>query len=791
METKSPKKTNSHIILLVEDDILTANLESYILRKHGYGVVICHDGNTAIDIIKSEEKIDLILMDIELGGDPDGISSAELILEIADIPIIFLTGHSEKEIVEKTSDIGSYGYILKNTDENVIVATIKMALRLHNANLQIQKQKDELIRQNTMIIDSQKVLNTERQQLLSIFDSIEDAIYVSDMDNYEILFANKAIKNHYDSQLIGNICYKILQNKDKPCSFCTNDIIRKLNGKPYTWNFVNPFLNREFHITDIMIKWPDGRNVRLEIATDITDLRSTEKALKTSEMKYYTFLENFIGIAYQAVSESFVPELFNGRIKEITGYEEEEFCSGKIRWDQIVHKDDIHIIKDANRFLNSNIDTINNIQYRIITKDGQIRWVNDIAKSSMDTENRLIIQGTIYNITDLRLAQEAKDKLQVQLIQSQKLESIGRLAGGLAHDFNNMLSIIRGYSEMVLMRIGKTEPFYNELTEILNTAIKSSELTKQLLVFARKQTNEPRAVIINDLISGMLKMLRRLINEEIELVFKPMENIWKIWIDPSQLDQIIINLIVNASDAIDGIGKIIIETANTIIDEKYSEASISAEAGDYVRLTISDDGKGMSQNVKEKIFEPFYTTKSIDQGTGLGLATVYGIVKQNNGFINVYSEVDKGSVFHIYFPKIDKDIIEPVKKEKELNLQGNETILIVEDKSDILDIIESILNKYGYKVLKTVSPLNAIDIAKEYSSSLDLLVTDVVMPEMNGKDLIENIRKIKPGLKSIFMSGYTANVIENCGLTEEGLHFIQKPFSLNAFVKKIRDVLDS
>ncbi len=908
---------HTHTLLLVEDDKVTAQYESAILSKHDYLVIIAYDGEDALDLINSGADIDLILMDIGLGGKIDGVSLAEKILDIVDIPIVFLTGLSDKHIIERTKKIASYGYILKNTDDNVLIASINMAIKLYEANCRILKQNEELEKQNKeiamandelkatkkkyqdlfvsmpdglcvceMVYDKKKkpvdyrikdinptfenmmgiskkdisgilaseffnadkpeyfdailkviktgksvvfesyyekldrffsisifsfgnsmfamvyqditfkknadlAVESEKAQMLSIFDSINSVIYVADMDTYEVLFANKNAKTLLKGDLIGEICYKAFQNNDKPCEFCTNDIIKRLDFQPYMWNFRNPVLKREYQITDRMIKWPDGRNVRLEIAVDITDLIEAEKALMRSEEKYRLFFESFIGIVYQAKLDSFIPELFNGAVEDITGYREEDFINGGIAWDQLVLKDDLPILYEGNEKLRANIGYVNNINYRIVRKDGQVRWVMDIARSAVNTDGNRIIQGSIYDISKRKRAEEERERLQNQLSQAQRLESVGRLAGGLAHDFNNMLSVILGYSEMMLMKIKEGDEFYDEIKEIKITAEKSADLTKQLLAFASKQTVEPKVIDINDLISGMLNMIRRLVQEEINLIWKPAKNIWNIWIDPSQIDQILVNLIVNACDAIEGIGDITIKTENIKVDENYVQTTFDSSPGEYVRLSVSDTGRGMDNDTLSKIFEPFFTTKTVGKGTGLGLATVYGIVKQNRGFINVYSEHGKGTIFKIYLPKLVKFIPEKSARAEEVSFKGDETILVVEDKSDILDIIKTVLEHNGYTVLVTESPKEAVSIAADYPGKIDLIITDVVMPGMNGRELHEKLLSIRKEMKCLFMSGYTADVIADHGVIEEGINFIQKPFSLSFFMEKIRKILDN
>ena len=425
-------------------------------------------------------------------------------------------------------------------------------------------------------------------------------------------------------------------------------------------------------------------------------------------------------------------------------------------------------------------------------KDGSLFWCN-IAGHAVSPGN--LLDGSIWVIQDIsarKLGEEDKINLEHQLQQAQKMESVGRLAGGVAHDFNNMLTVILGHAQLGLMHLEPTHPVCTDLQEICKTAERSADLTRQLLAFARKQTIAPRVIDLNKTVSGMLNMLQRLIGEDIQLFWQPADNLWPIKMDPSQIDQILANLCVNARDAIEDTGQIIIETANSIIDEKYCAANLEAVPGEYVQLSISDDGGGMDKETLIHIFEPFYTTKEMGKGTGLGLATVYGAVKQNFGFINIISESGKGTTFSIFLPRDERSKSTQVLTESAAVpvLCGQETILLVEDEPAILNIAALMLEKQGYTVLKAASPGEAINLAREHVGKIQLLMTDVIMPEMNGRDLANYVLSIYPNMKRLYMSGYTADAIAHHGVLDKGVHFIQKPFSLPNLASKVREVLD-
>jgi PAS domain S-box-containing protein len=396
----------------------------------------------------------------------------------------------------------------------------------------------------------------------------------------------------------------------------------------------------------------------------------------------------------------------------------------------------------------------------------------------------------IEDITERWHANQEKEKLAEQLRQAQKMESVGRLAGGVAHDFNNMLGVIIGRAELALKQVDPAGRPFAHLQEIKKAAERSADLTRQLLAFARKQTISPRIFNLNENLEGMLKMLRRLIGEDIDLAWLPSPLPCPVKLDPSQLDQILANLCVNARDAITGMGRVSIETGHASFDGPFCTLHPDFSVGEYVFLSISDNGCGMSREVLEKVFDPFFTTKEVGKGTGLGLATVYGIVKQNSGFIHAYSEPGCGAAFKIFFPlhREEGGQIRTTAPTEPM-VSGSETILLVEDEPANLEVATSMLEELGYRVLPATTPVDALRLADQHAGNVDLLITDVVMPEMNGRDLAGKLRDFYPEIKRLFMSGYTADVIAQSGILEAGVHFIQKPFSMRELSGKIREAL--
>ncbi|MDD2736412.1 MAG: PAS domain S-box protein [Desulfuromonadaceae bacterium] len=520
---------------------------------------------------------------------------------------------------------------------------------------------------------------------------------------------------------------------------------------------------------------------RVELRTE--ELRVKNVELSQSEEKFRSYVDASPDGVFVTDENGRYLEV-NMAIAKITGYQKSELLNMSIP-DLLPPEEAETALKHFQHLLETGVSSS---EYQFLHKNGKKRWwLVDAVKLS---DSRFL--GLTKDITERKQADEDKLKLEAQLHQAQKMESVGRLAGGVAHDFNNMLTVILGHAQLGLMRLDPTHPVCDDLQEISKTAERSADLTRQLLAFARKQTVTPKVLDLNDTVSEMLKMLQRLIGENIQLCWRPAHELWQIRMDPSQIDQILANLCVNARDAIEETGRISIETQNRTVDAEYSATNLEAVPGEYVCLTVSDSGSGMDQETQDHIFEPFYTTKERGKGTGLGLATVYGAVKQNNGFINIYSEPGQGTTFSIYLPR-DESIrsIQTLSETAALPVpRGQETILLVEDEPAILNIASMMLEKQGYTVLKAGSPGEAVRLAREHSGEIQLLMTDVIMPEMNGRDLAKNLLSLYPQMKRLFMSGYTSDVIAHHGVLDEGVCFIQKPFSLPNMAAKVREVLD-
>jgi two-component system, cell cycle sensor histidine kinase and response regulator CckA len=544
---------------------------------------------------------------------------------------------------------------------------------------------------------------------------------------------------------------------------------------------------RHVHVT-VQIVDVLGRPVCHCIWRDITERKRVEQALRESEERFRLVFENTTaGVALVAVDGRYM--MVNPAFSEIFGYSAAEFPG--VDFLTVTHPDDLELSRAIRLKVLEAKGAPVRFAKRYLHKDGHTIWAelsSALVFAADGTPSYFITHVT--DTTERRRASEEREKLQAQLAQAQKMESVGRLAGGVAHDFNNMLGVIIGHAEMALERVEPSEPLHADLAEIKHAAERSADLTRQLLAFARRQTVAPRVLDLNDTITGMLRMLRRLIGEDIDLTWLPHEGLWPVHIDPSQLDQVLANLCVNARDAIQGVGKITIQTRNVTLDEQECAAAGGPAAGDFVALTVSDSGAGMEREVLDHLFEPFYTTKGVGRGTGLGLATVYGIVRQNDGLINACSEPGIGTTFNIYLPRASG---QPAEEAVETAADGwrasGQTVLLVEDEPANLRLGRAMLERLGFSVLTASTPADAVRLAEEHPGRIDLLITDVVMPGMNGRDLAARIDAVRGDLVHVFMSGYTADVIAHRGVLDQGVHFLQKPFSISDLAGKVREAL--
>ena len=517
---------------------------------------------------------------------------------------------------------------------------------------------------------------------------------------------------------------------------------------------------------------------------DITARKRDEEALRKSEEQYRVLFDrnpqpmwvyDLKTLAFLAVNDAAVRHY---------GYSRERFLTMTV--DEIHPPEDVPALIAEVRSINAHCHLG---EWRHC--DSRSNTINvEITANVIDFANRKAGLVLVNDITAHKIAEQALQNSQAQLQQSQKLEAIGQLAGGIAHDFNNLLTAIGGYSDLTLRRLSEDDPLRGNLVEIKKATDRAASLTRQLLAFSRKQILEPKVLDLNSVVNDMSKMLRRLIGEDVELVADLSADLGKVKADPGQVEQILMNLVVNARDAMPNGGKVTVETKNIVLDEEYAFHHVPVPGGEYAMIAISDTGTGMDKEIQSRVFEPFYTTKPAGKGTGLGLSTVYGIVKQSGGYVWVNSEVGCGTVFKIYLPRVDGTRDNDRQKGTSANtLHGKETILLVEDEEIVRRMARLILETHGYSVLEAGDAKEALQICFENSTKIDLLLTDVIMPGMSGRVLAERVTRLYSGLPVLYMSGYTDDAIVRHGILEDDIFFLQKPFTGELLLSKVREAL--
>ena len=526
------------------------------------------------------------------------------------------------------------------------------------------------------------------------------------------------------------------------------------------------------------------------IVEDITYQKQAEEAVRKNAALHSKMLAN-IGDVIVIIDQDGINRYKSPNIEKWFGWKPEEVV-GEVTWKN-VHPDDLEATQRLFADLIQKPGSSGTVECRYRCSDGTYKWIEFTGTNLLHDPDIHGLLGNYKDISDRKKAEAEKENLQTQLIQAQKMESVGRLAGGVAHDFNNMLTVILGYAQAAMDQADPSGPLHKDLEEVLTAARRSADLTRQLLTFARKEIIAPKVLDLNATVESILSMLRRLIGEDIDLAWHPGTGMGVIKADPSQIDQVLVNLCVNAKDAIADVGKITIETGTATFDPAYCQDHPGVFPGDFVMLAVKDDGCGMDRHVLANLFEPFFTTKDVGEGTGLGLATVYGIVQQNKGFLTVDSTPEQGSTFVVYLPR---HMTAEAAHDASLVLQapentGHETILVVEDEPAILRMTCMMLERLEYDVLSAGSPDDALTLAKNCNKTIHLLLTDVVMPQMNGRDLAGELKNLYPDVKFLFMSGYAADVIslQNIGGRDAG--FIQKPFSKNELAGKLRRILET
>ncbi len=759
-------------VLMVEDVADDAALVERELRRAGIsGATRRVDSERGFREALETFGPDIILTDHSLPtfGAADALRIA--LLEAPDTPVIVVTGSLDEETAAEYIKAGAADYVVKHHLERVGPAVVR-ALDLRRARTE-QARAEEARRQG-------------EERFRALIEHGADAVALIAPDG-TLLFASHSIERllgFAPVELVGHPGFERVHPDDAPRLHAALRDTLASPGTPASlelrWRHKDGSWR---HIDAVAVDRLAEPAVGAIVVNfrDVSERRKAEAALRESEERYRTLVEGVRDIIFALSPEGTIASL-NPAFETITGLRREEWVGQP--FERLVHPEDLPLALELlGRVVRGELRPAS--QFRVRTAKGDYR-VGEFSATPQLHEGRLVgILGIGRDVTE-------RVQLEQQLRQAQKMEAVGRLAGGIAHDFNNILTAITGYADLLLEDLGATDPRRQDADEIHKAADRAAGLTRQLLAFSRQQVLQPTVLEVNKLVSDLEKMLRRLLGEDVELGTRLAPTTGRVKADPGQLEQVIMNLAVNARDAMPNGGKLTLETGNVDLDGAYAADHYPARAGPFVMLAVSDTGIGMSEETQVHMFEPFFTTKEKGKGTGLGLATVYGIIKQSGGFIWVYSEVGHGTTFKLYLPRVE-ELAERASQPAQAPARaarGTETVLVVEDEAPVRSVARQVLERHGYTVLEAPSAEAALDIVARYSGTIHLLLTDVVMPGLNGRELANRLAGLRPDAKVIFMSGYTDDAVTRHGVLEPGSAYVQKPFTPDAIARKVREVLD-
>jgi len=633
---------------------------------------------------------------------------------------------------------------------------------------------------------AEEALRENEARYRMLFESNPQPMWVFDLETFAFLAVNEAAVAHYGytrEEFLAMTIKNIRPTEDVPA------LLQRL-ATPVTgvaaagmWKH----RKKDGSVIDVEITSHQltfaGKRAELILVNDVTERMKAEAALREAEEKYRSIFESAVEGIFQSTADGRWISA-NSALAHMLGYQSpQELMASVTDIEQQLYVDPERRAEYIKRLEERGL--VRGFEMRLRCKDGSTICGLTSTRAVRSASGAILYyEGFVEDITE-------RKQLEEQLQHAQKMEAVGMLAGGVAHDFNNLLTAIIGYSDLARLALRADDPLHHYLTEIRTAGDRATALTRQLLAFSRKQVLQPRVLAINSLVTDVSKMLRRLVGEDVELITLLRPEAGLINADPGQIEQVLMNLVVNARDALLQGGKIIIETANVELGKAYADLHSGAEPGSYVMLAVSDTGTGMDEATRARIFEPFFTTKEPGKGTGLGLSTVYGIVKQSGGNIWVYSEVGQGTTFKVYLPRVKEDAQEgAAATDYEAPLRGTETILLAEDEEVVRKLVCDVLERCGYHVLEAANGGAALSACESYEGPIHLLITDVVMPGMGGRDLANHLASLRPEMKVLFMSGYTDDAIVHHGILDAGIPFLQKPVSPDEMTRKVREVLD-
>jgi PAS domain S-box-containing protein len=757
-------------VLVVEDDAGVAALEARRLQRAGFEVVSVATPDEALAALAADH-VELVVLDYRLPGNMTGLDFFERMKAAGyDLPVILVTGFSNESVIIRALRQGVRDYVTKSVE--------------------YLDYLPDAVRRVLSQVRTEHELAESQAQLAGIIGTAMDAVLTVEPDQRITLF-NAAAEKMFGCPADSAIGRSIMRFLRGAFTVAVDGTLR-IAGQSS--------LEIDLHAAKAELRGirPNGDEIPLEasispvevghhrfftvILRDISERKHTEQALRQSGERLRQIAENMRDVVWMAETSLSKFIYVSPMFEKVWGRSCASLYQNPDVWLDAVHPEDRDaVVADTYKLMQNEVSQHD---FRIIRPDGAVRMLRNHGFPIKDDRNRVCrIGGITEDVTEQRLLEE-------QFRQAQKMEAVGRLASGVAHDFNNLLTVINGYSDIALTELHDGDPLREFIKEIRQSGDRAAGLTRQLLAFSRKQLMVLDILDLNSLIGEMEKMLRRLIGADIDLRVAPGKDLSWVKADAGQIEQVIMNLAVNARDAMPRGGCLTIETANAELDETYASTHPTTRPGKYVMLAVSDTGCGMDQATMARIFEPFFTTKG-EKGTGLGLATVYGIVKQTGGHIEVYSEVGVGTTFRIYLPP-EKEAAAPSKTTllEPAKPRGTETILLVEDEQALRTLGRTILQDSGYQVLEAKNGGEAILVAERHTQPINLMITDVVMPKISGRELAERVIPLRPDMKVLFLSGYTDEAIAHHGVLDAGMPFLAKPFSPNALTRKVREVLD-
>ena len=756
-------------VLLVEDNPADARLVREMLKDAHHPVTLTHANRLrdALECLRTQ-GFSAILLDLNL-PDSEGMNTfLRARAEAAQAPIVVLTGLADEEVAARAVREGAQDYLVKaEVDGPLLYRSIRYAVERHAS--------DEAIRRSEALYR-----NLVEGSIQGVMIHVDGVIRLANQALATMLGFERA------DDLIGQLVWQFIAPQDRDMAQAYAKARR--DGRPAPNQFELHLLKRDgsMILLECMassIAW-GGSQATLATVVDLTDRKRAEQGLRTSEERFRQIAENIKEAFLVVELDGYRPLYLNRMWEEIWGRPLEEAYRDPRAWVQAIHPDDAAVVGETRQAIEKGESISRN--FRVVRPDGTTRWVRARAFPVYNASRELYrVVGLAEDITDVRRTEE-------QLLQAQKMEAVGRLAGGIAHDFNNLLTAILGYSELVLQDLGPDHSSAIDIREIRTAGQSAESLTRQLLAFSRRQILQPQTLDLNQVLTRVDALLQRIIGEDVELTMKLTTPIGRVSADPGQIEQVVLNLAVNARDAMPNGGKLTIETANAVLDDDYVTQHAGATTGPHVMVAVTDTGTGMDTATQQRLFEPFFTTKEPGRGTGLGLATVYGIVAQSRGSIWVYSELGHGSTFKIYLPVTTEELTpQPAGELAPASLSGTETVLVVEDQIEARSVICETLRRRGYTVIEAINGPDAIVKGRQPETGIDVMLTDVVMPGMGGRRVTEVIRATRPNLRVVYMSGYTDSAIVDHGILEPGVTFVQKPFATDTLLRKIREVLDA